>query len=42
MSFSEFLDSDLAALRRICGAERVTARDDVGEDFCHEIGRAHV
>ena len=41
MSFATFEESDLAALRAICGEARVTARDDVGEDFCHdELGGA--
>ena len=36
MSYTKFDETDLAALRAICGAERVTARDDIGEDFCHD------
>lgn len=36
MSFSEFTGADLAALRGICGAERVTAGGDIGDDFCHD------
>ena len=39
--FATFEDSDLAALRAICGDDRVTARDDIGDDFCHdELGGA--
>lgn len=39
--FTKFEDSDLAALRAICGEDRVTARDDIGDDFCHdELGGA--
>ena len=34
MSYKKFDDADLKFLRDLCGAERVTARD--------EIGRAHV
>ena len=34
--FATFEDTDLAALRAICGAARVTARDDIGEDFLHD------
>ena len=36
MSYRKFDETDLAALRAICGDERVTARDDIGEDFCHD------
>ena len=36
MSYKTFDESDLAALRAICGDERVTARDDIAEDFCHD------
>ena len=36
MNFTAFEPSDLAALRAICGDARVTARDDIGEDFCHD------
>ena len=41
MNYKTFDAADLAALRAICGDERVTARDDIGEDFCHdELGGA--
>ena len=36
MSYTKFDETDLAAMRAICGDERVTARDDIGEDFCHD------
>ena len=39
MSFPAFESSDLEALRAICGPERVTARDDISEDFCHVKGQ---
>ena len=34
--YKTFAAEDLEALRNICGAERVIARDDIGEDFCHD------
>ena len=34
--YKTFTAEDLAALRNICGIERVIARDDIGEDFCHD------
>ena len=41
MGFATFEPSDLAALRAICGDDRVTAGADVGTDFCHdELGGA--
>ena len=41
MKFKVFDAADLAALRGICGEERVTAHDDIGDDFCHdELGGA--
>ena len=41
MDYGTFEPSDLAALRAICGDERVTAGADVGTDFCHdELGGA--
>jgi len=36
MKYKAFDAADLAALRSICGEGRVTARDDIGEDFCHD------
>ncbi len=36
MKYKAFDAADLAALRAICGEGRVTARDDIGEDFCHD------
>ena len=36
MSYKKFDDNDLKFLRDLCGDERVTARDDIGEDFCHD------
>ena len=36
MSYKKFDDNDLKFLQGVCGAERVTARDDIGEDFCHD------
>ena len=41
MSYKRFDDGDLASLKGICGEERVTARDAIGDDFCHdELGGA--
>ena len=41
MDYGTFELSDLAALRAICGDDRVTAGADVGTDFCHdELGGA--
>ena len=41
MSYKKFDDGDLSFLRSLCGEERVTARDDIGEDYCHdELGGA--
>ena len=41
MKYKAFDAADLAALRGICGDERVTAREDIGDDFCHdELGGA--
>ena len=41
MSYKSFDGDDLAFLRSICGGERVTARDAIGEDYCHdELGGA--
>lgn len=34
--YKTFAAEDLEALRNICGAERVIARDDIGEDYCHD------
>ena len=36
MNYGTIQETDLAALRAICGEARVTARDDIGEDFCHD------
>ena len=36
MSYKKFDAADLKFLRGLCGAERVTARDDIGEDYCHD------
>lgn len=36
MSYKKFDESDLKFLRDLCGDERVTARDDIGEDYCHD------
>ena len=36
MSYKKFDDNDLKFLRDLCGDERVTARDDIGEDYCHD------
>ena len=41
MSYKRFDEGDLAFLKSLCGDERVTARDDIGEDYCHdELGGA--
>ena len=41
MSYKAFDGEDLAFLKDMCGDERVTARDAIGEDFCHdELGGA--
>jgi len=41
MSYKRFDGDDLAFLKKLLGDERVTARDDIGEDFCHdELGGA--
>ena len=41
MSYKAFDGEDLAFLKNVCGDERVTARDAIGEDFCHdELGGA--
>ena len=40
--YKKFAIEDLKFLQEVCGAERVTARDDIGEDFCHdELGGTH-
>lgn len=40
-SYGRFDDSDLAYFRELMGDERVTPRDEVGEDYCHdELGGA--
>ena len=36
MSYKKFDDDDLKFLRGVCGDERVTAREEIGEDFCHD------
>jgi len=36
MSYKKFDDSDLAFLRGLLGDERVEARDEIGEDYCHD------
>ena len=36
MSYKKFDERDLKFLQGVCGAERVVARDDVGEDYCHD------
>ena len=42
MNFEKMRESDLEALRAICGEARVTPRDEIGEDFCHdELGGAY-
>ena len=41
MSRSLFDESDLDFLKSVCGEDRVTAGEDVGEDYCHdELGGA--
>ena len=41
MSYKALDDADLAFLKALCGEERVTARDAIGEDYCHdELGGA--
>lgn len=34
--YSKFTEEDLAALRAICGEERVIPRDRIGEDYSHD------
>lgn len=34
--YSAFCDGDLEFLKSLCGDDRVFARDEVGEDFCHD------
>ena len=34
--YKTFTAEDLTALRNICGETRVIARDEIGEDFCHD------
>ena len=42
MSYKKFDDNDLGFLKGVCGEERVTARDAIGEDYCHdELGGTH-
>lgn len=42
MNYTKFETTDLEALRAICGAARVTARDDIGDDYCHdELGGSY-
>ena len=36
MSYKKFDSDDLAFLKKLCGEERVEARDAVGEDYCHD------
>ena len=36
MSYGRFGADDLAFMKSLCGDERVTARDDIGEDYCHD------
>ena len=36
MSYKKFDDSDFAFLRGLLGDERVEARDEIGEDYCHD------
>jgi len=36
MNYKKFDEADLKFLQSVCGAERVTAREDVGEDYCHD------
>ena len=41
MKYGAFGDDDLRFLREVCGDERVTPRDAIGDDFCHdELGGA--
>ena len=41
MSYKKFDEADLAFLKSLCGDERVTERDAIGEDYCHdELGGA--
>ena len=41
MSWKRFDEGDLAFLKSLCGEERVTAKDAIGDDFCHdELGGA--
>ncbi|MBO5760804.1 MAG: FAD-binding oxidoreductase [Lentisphaeria bacterium] len=34
--YKTFTAEDLVQLRNICGVERVIAREDIGEDYCHD------
>ncbi len=34
--YKKFTEDDLNALRAICGTERVTAAENIGEDYCHD------
>ena len=36
MNYKRFDEDDLKFLRGVCGEERVTARDEIGEDYCHD------
>ena len=36
MPYKKFDEADLKFLRDLCGTERVTARNDIGEDYCHD------
>lgn len=36
MSYKKLDEKDLASLKSICGAERVIARESIGEDYCHD------
>ena len=41
MSYKKFDGADLGFLKSLCGDERVTGRDAIGEDYCHdELGGA--
>ena len=41
MSYKRFDPDDLAFFKSLCGEERVTERDRIGEDYCHdELGGA--
>ena len=43
MNYKSFDGDDLAFLKNLCGDERVTAREAIGEDYCHdELGGAFV